>query len=123
MTLLRVVIPWMIGRAFERVGDDTFMAMVAERLNEVKPVPPEVLQELDPVVQKLLAALTNDTEFLAIVLTEFRKEGERLRQGASGRGGDRERGRQSSSARSTRRSHGTEADGARRARRSRSARC
>src|SRR5262245_29023942 len=73
VTLLRVVIPWMIGRAFERVGDDAFMASVAERLNEVKPVPPEVLQELDPVVQKMLAALTTDTEFAAIVLNEFRQ--------------------------------------------------
>jgi linearmycin/streptolysin S transport system permease protein len=74
VTLLRVVIPWMIGRAFERVGDDAFMAAVAERLNEVKPVPPEVLQELDPVVQKLLVALTEDKEFLAIVGTEFFKK-------------------------------------------------
>src|SRR5437868_162221 len=82
VTLLRVVIPWMIGRAFERVGDESFMAMVAERLSgtgpapppltpfawaqlagyvakagEFNPVRPEVLQELDPVVQKLLAAL------------------------------------------------------------------
>ena len=73
VTLLRVVIPWMIGRAFERVGDDAFMAAVAERLNAVKPVPPEVLEELDPVVQKLLAALTTDPEFAAIVLNEFRK--------------------------------------------------
>jgi len=73
VTLLRVVIPWMIGRAFERVGDDAFMAAVADRLNAVKPVPPEVLQELDPVVQKLLAALTTDTEFAAIVLNEFRQ--------------------------------------------------
>jgi ABC-type Na+ efflux pump permease subunit len=73
VTLLRVVIPWMIGRAFERVGDDAFMAAVAERLNEVNPVPPEVLQELDPVVQKLLVALTTDAEFAAIVLNEFRQ--------------------------------------------------
>jgi ABC-2 type transport system permease protein len=73
VTLLRVVIPWMIGRAFERVGDDAFMAAVAERLNAVKPVPPEVLQELDPVVQKMLVALTTDAEFAAIVLNEFRQ--------------------------------------------------
>jgi ABC-type Na+ efflux pump permease subunit len=73
VTLLRVVIPWMIGRAFERVGDESFMAAVAERLNEVKPVPPQVLEELDPVVQKLLAALTTDPEFAAIVLSEFRQ--------------------------------------------------
>jgi ABC-2 type transport system permease protein len=72
VTLLRVVIPWMIGRAFERVGDDAFMAMVAERLMAVKPVPVPVLQELDPVVQKMLAALTTDTEFQLIVLQEFR---------------------------------------------------
>jgi ABC-type multidrug transport system permease subunit len=74
VTLLRVVIPWMIGRAFERVGDESFMAMVAERLNAVKPIPPEVLQELDPVVQKLLAVLTTDPEFQAIVATEFLKK-------------------------------------------------
>lgn len=73
VTLMRVTIPWMIGRAFERVGDDAFMAMVAERLNGVKPIPPEVLQELDPVVQKMLAALTTDSEFALIVLDEFRK--------------------------------------------------
>jgi ABC-2 type transport system permease protein len=99
VTLLRVVIPWMIGRAFERVGDESFMAMVAERLNGMTPTPPplspfvwpqlagymakarsfnpvrpEVLQELDPVVQKMLAALTTDQEFLAIVGTEFFKK-------------------------------------------------
>jgi len=73
VTLLRVVIPWMIGRAFERVGDDAFMALVAERLMKVKPVPTAVLQELDPVVQKLLAALTSDKQFQLLVATEFGK--------------------------------------------------
>jgi ABC-type Na+ efflux pump permease subunit len=73
VTLLRVVIPWMIGRAFERVGDDAFMAMVAERLNAVKPIPPDVLRELDPVVQKMLEALTTAPDFAVIVLDEFRK--------------------------------------------------
>src|SRR6266545_4876590 len=71
VTLLRVVIPWMIGKAFQRVGDEKFMELVADRLNGVKPIPPEVLQELDPIVQKLLTALTNDAEFKAIVLKEF----------------------------------------------------
>ncbi len=73
VTLLRVVIPWMIGRAFERVGDASFMAMVAERLNQVKPIPVPVLQELDPVVQKLLTALTTDKEFQLLVGAEFAK--------------------------------------------------
>jgi ABC-type Na+ efflux pump permease subunit len=71
VTLLRVVIPWMIGKAFQRVGDERFMADVAKRLDKVKPVPPPVLEELDPVVQKLLTALTNDPKFQAILLKEF----------------------------------------------------
>jgi len=73
VTLLRVVIPWMIGKAFQRVGDAQFMADVAQRLNKVKPIPPPVLEELDPVVQKLLIALTNDPRFQAILLKEFRE--------------------------------------------------
>jgi ABC-type Na+ efflux pump permease subunit len=73
VTLMRVTIPWMIGRAFERVGDDTFMEMVAQRLDAVKPIPPDVLGQLDPVVQKMLHALTEDTEFAGLVLGEFRK--------------------------------------------------
>ncbi|QJW98194.1 ABC transporter permease [Frigoriglobus tundricola] len=72
VTLLRVVIPWMIGKAFQRVGDEKFMELVTDRLNRVKPVPPEVLAELDPVVQKLLVALTDSPEFQALVLQEFR---------------------------------------------------
>ncbi|VTR94244.1 abc-2 type transporter : ABC-2 type transporter OS=Planctomyces limnophilus (strain ATCC 43296 / DSM 3776 / IFAM 1008 / 290) GN=Plim_4114 PE=4 SV=1: ABC2_membrane_3 [Gemmata massiliana] len=71
VTLLRVVIPWMIGKAFARVGDEKFMELVANRLNGVKPIPPELLAELDPVVQKLLTALTNDAEFKVLVLKEF----------------------------------------------------
>ncbi|MBM3980739.1 MAG: ABC transporter permease [Planctomycetes bacterium] len=72
VTLLRVVIPWMIGKAFQRVGDDDFMAQVAGTLRKVKPIPPEVLADLDPVVQELLKKLTGDPEFSGIVLKEFR---------------------------------------------------
>ena len=73
VTLLRVVIPWMIGKAFQRVGDQKFMELVADRLKGVKPVPPEVLAELDPVVQKLLRALTENPEFQKLLLSEFRE--------------------------------------------------
>jgi ABC-type multidrug transport system permease subunit len=72
VTLLRVVIPWMIGKAFQRVGDEGFMELVADRLNGVKPIPPQVLEELDPAVQKLLTALTAHPEFQALVFNEFR---------------------------------------------------
>ena len=54
VTLFRVVIPWMIGKAFERVGDEEFMQLVAAKLNEKKDIPGPVLKELDPVLQKLL---------------------------------------------------------------------
>lgn len=73
VTMLRVVIPWMIGKAFARVGDDKFMELVADRLRGVKPVSPEVLKELDPVVQKLLVALTNHPDFQLLVAAEFLK--------------------------------------------------
>lgn len=67
VTLLRVLIPWMIGRAFERVGDDAFMEALAVKLRG-EPVPPKVLAELDPVVQKLLDALLKDAEFGTMML-------------------------------------------------------
>ncbi len=71
VTMLRVVVPWMIGRAFERVGDEQFMEMLAAKLNKVKPIPAKVLTELDPVVQKLLAALFADPAFEAMLKKEF----------------------------------------------------
>jgi ABC-type transport system involved in cytochrome c biogenesis permease component len=36
VTLLRVVIPWMIGKAFEKVGDDEFMDLMAEQVPLLK---------------------------------------------------------------------------------------
>src|SRR5262245_2275181 len=36
VTLVRVVIPWMIGKAFERVGDAAFMRLIAELLSDTK---------------------------------------------------------------------------------------
>ncbi len=95
VTLLRVTIPWMIGRAFEKVGDEEFMDVVAERLTYRKPIPPiagavlpsftlateplmnkrlvqpEVLTELDPVVQKILEALFADKTFTGMLDKKF----------------------------------------------------
>ena len=61
----------MISLAFERGGDEAIMAMVADRMMGVKPIRPEVLQELDPVVQKLLAALFADKTFNAMLDKKF----------------------------------------------------
>jgi ABC-type multidrug transport system permease subunit len=71
VTLLRVLIPWMIGRAFERVGDEAFMETLAEKLKNAKPLPPQVLEQLDPVVQQLLTALFADKKFLAMLDKKF----------------------------------------------------
>ena len=73
VSLFRVLIPYMIGQAFARVGDERFMEHLAGTLKDRKPIPPDVLRELDPVVQKLLTALTADPAFAAIVFDEFRK--------------------------------------------------
>jgi ABC-2 type transport system permease protein len=71
VTLFRVVIPYMIGQAFARVGDDRFMARLAADLTEKKPLPADVLVELDPAVQKLLGALLADPKFDAMLKREF----------------------------------------------------
>jgi ABC-type Na+ efflux pump permease subunit len=95
VTLMRVTIPWMIGRAFEKVGDAEFMHAVAERLTYRKPMPSaagavlpaftlateqnmnkrlvqaQVLTELDPVVQKILEALFADKTFNAMLDKKF----------------------------------------------------
>jgi ABC-2 type transport system permease protein len=70
VTMLRVVVPWMIGRAFERVGDEQFMAAVAVKLRD-QTVSSEVLKELDPAVQKLLDALLKDPDFQAMMKKKF----------------------------------------------------
>jgi ABC-type multidrug transport system permease subunit len=71
VSMFRVVIPYMIGQAFARVGDDRFMAHLADELKGRKPLPADVLVELDPVVQKLLAALLADPKFDAMLRREF----------------------------------------------------
>jgi ABC-type multidrug transport system permease subunit len=71
VTLFRVVIQYMIGQAFARVGDERFMAHLADRLQDKKPLPADVLTQLDPTVQKLLAALLADPKFDQMLRREF----------------------------------------------------
>jgi ABC-type multidrug transport system permease subunit len=71
VTLFRVVIPYMIGQAFARVGDEQFMEHLAAKLKDKKPIPAEVLQQLDPVIQKLLTALFADPKFDQMLRKEF----------------------------------------------------
>src|SRR5262245_32516721 len=71
VTLFRVVIPWMIGKAFERVGDEEFMRLVADKLKAKKDIPGPVLAELDPVLEKLLANIFADPKFGELLKKKF----------------------------------------------------
>lgn len=98
VTLLRVTIPWMIGKAFERVGDEPFMEMMAEHFgaklaglrttrlaagmviggSAVFPgsgaIPPGVLRELRPVVEQTFAVLLSDKAILKKMAALMAKE-------------------------------------------------
>jgi len=71
VTLFRVVIPWMIGKAFERVGDEAFMESLVGHLDKVKPVPTPALKELDPVLNKMLDKMFADPQFQIMVAGEI----------------------------------------------------
>src|SRR5262245_8898053 len=70
VTLFRVTIPYMIGQAFARVGDDRFMEAVSAKLSG-EPIPAAAMPELDPAFQKMLTALFADPKFDAMLRKEF----------------------------------------------------
>jgi ABC-2 type transport system permease protein len=72
VTLVRVIFPWMIGKAFERVGDKEFMKLIESDLKEKPDVPAAVLKDLDPVFQALVAKLFKDPGFNALVDKKFK---------------------------------------------------
>src|SRR5262245_39361214 len=72
VSLFRVVIPWMIGKAFERVGDEQFMQLVAAKLEQKKDIPGPVLTELDPVLVQLLDNTFKDPKFDTALQDEFK---------------------------------------------------
>ena len=98
VTQMRVVIPWMIGKAFERVGDAEFMELLAEHfgpklaaLRDVRlgaaivaggaivvPSPGGikggVLRELRPVVEQTFATILVDPSFLKKLTALMAKE-------------------------------------------------
>jgi ABC-type Na+ efflux pump permease subunit len=71
VTLFRVIIPWMIGKAFERVGNEEFMELVAAKLHEKKEIPGPVLKELSPTLQKLLDNTFKDKKFDELLQKKF----------------------------------------------------
>jgi ABC-type Na+ efflux pump permease subunit len=57
VSLLRVVLPWMIGRAFEKLGDPTFMELLSNEVKGIKILPKPVRDGLGAGVQGALKQL------------------------------------------------------------------
>jgi ABC-type multidrug transport system permease subunit len=57
VSLLRVILPWMIGRAFEKLGQPSFMSMLAEEVPGGKLLPPQIKASLGGGVQGALRRL------------------------------------------------------------------
>lgn len=57
VSLLRVILPWMIGRAFEKLAEPSFMSMLAEEVPGGKLLPPTMKAALGSGVQGALKRL------------------------------------------------------------------
>jgi ABC-2 type transport system permease protein len=57
VSLLRVILPWMIGRAFEKLSEPSFMSMLAEEVPGGKFLPREMKESLGHGVQAALKRL------------------------------------------------------------------
>jgi ABC-type multidrug transport system permease subunit len=55
VTLLRVILPWMIGRAFEKLGDPAFMEMMGREVGPLYDIVPELARrQLGGAVQRAI---------------------------------------------------------------------
>lgn len=57
VSMLRVILPWMIGRAFEKLSEPSFMSMLAEEVPGGKLLPPAMKASLGTGVQGALKRL------------------------------------------------------------------
>jgi ABC-type Na+ efflux pump permease subunit len=57
VSLLRVVLPWMIGRAFEKLGDPMFMKILSKEVPTIRLLPEATITMLGGGVQKALEKL------------------------------------------------------------------
>ncbi len=77
VTLLRVVIPWMIGRAFERVGDDVFIDAMGKRIPGYGFLPGAAKRGIGPAVKGGIADLFSNYDFTAKTWAGLTKAEER----------------------------------------------
>jgi ABC-type Na+ efflux pump permease subunit len=74
VTLLRVVMPWMIGKAFDRVGDEKFMESMARELPLFSAVPASVRKQIGPGVKKAIARMFDRYNLTAKTWAELTKK-------------------------------------------------
>jgi len=65
VTLLRVVIPWMIGNAFEQIGTPPFMEKMAKYLPGFSILPKGIRDGFGPAIQKGIGAFFSNYRFTA----------------------------------------------------------
>ncbi len=62
VTLLRVILPWMIGRAFEKLGDPAFMEVMGREVGPLYEIVPEVARkQLGGAVQRAFRSVFRST--------------------------------------------------------------
>jgi ABC-2 type transport system permease protein len=57
VALLRVILPWMIGQAFEKLGDPVFISLLGREIPGYALIPPSVREKMGSGVQSALAKM------------------------------------------------------------------
>jgi ABC-type multidrug transport system permease subunit len=82
VSLLRVILPWMIGRAFEKLSEPAFMSMLAEEVPGGKFLPREIKNSLGSGVQGALKRLFPKYNLTAKTWAALTKSDPKLAAGA-----------------------------------------
>jgi ABC-type transport system involved in multi-copper enzyme maturation permease subunit len=82
VTMLRVILPWMIGRAFEKLSEPRFMGMLAEEVPGGKLLPPALKASLGSGVQGALKRLFPKYELTGKTWAALTKSDPRVGGGA-----------------------------------------
>jgi ABC-type Na+ efflux pump permease subunit len=86
VTLLRVILPWMIGRAFEKLGDPSFMTMLADEVPIVRVLLPEPVRlSLGGAIQGALKRLFPKYELTGKTWAALTRSEPRTSRGAEAR--------------------------------------
>lgn len=82
VTLLRVILPWMIGRAFEKLGDPAFMHLLTETVPGANFLPNAIKEQLGPGIQAALKKLFSKYDLTGKTWAALTKSQPRTGEGA-----------------------------------------